>query len=214
MSSNKKKAPRRTLAARVHGLADKIDVKNPAWLFLAFVVIAGLLIVRQIIPPGFLSSTTKNFSVTLEHQRKNITHLDQARDTFATDSFAIDTVNFPTGNALVHASLGNYDFSKNFFMKLTGEVNVLKADVYRFIVASDDGFRLVIDGKNLSQHTNDRPMTETATNVRLTAGRHKIELFYFQGFGQLGLQAWYENSVCGKRFLGEASDCLRFIAQE
>ena len=210
MSSNKKNRTQ----SRIRDIVARVNWRDPATLFLALVVIAGLVIVNKMIPPGFLSSTTKNFQVTIEHQKKNIAFLDQARDTFATDTFWIDTIDFPGGNVLTHAKLGNYDYSRNFFMTLHGEIDVPQPAEFRFIVASDDGFRLSIDGQALSQHTNDRPMTETVTNVRLTAGRHKLELLYFQGFGQLGLQAWYETPACGRRLLGNPSDCLRFVEQQ
>lgn len=207
--SNKKTSP---LLARLKNLARTINPRDPAWIFLGLVIMAGLIIFYQIIPSGFLSSSNKLMLVTIEHQKKDIKHLDQERDTFATDSFYIDTIDFPGGNVLRHEKLGNYDFSKNFFMRIEGTMEVLTAGSYRMIVSSDDGFRLEIDGAVLSQHTNDRPMAETVTNIYLEKGQHPFVVHYFQGFGQLGLQAWYDGS-CGKKLFGESSPCIRFITK-
>lgn len=187
-----------------------IDWRDPAWIFLGIVIVLGLALINRMLPEGILSSSQKLMHVTIEHQKKDITHLDQERDTFASDQFYIDTIDFPAGNSLRHEKLGNYDFSKNFFVRIEGDIEVNVPGEYRMIVASDDGFRLEIGGQLVSQYTNDRPMSETAATVTLEKKRYPFVLTWFQGYGQLGLKAWYEGS-CGRRLFGEASPCLQFV---
>ncbi len=207
MSSNKKQS---AMVAGVASIFRAIKWRDPAWVFLGIVLLVGIAVINQMLPPGFLSSSGKLMHVTIEHQKRDISHIDQPRDTFATDEFYIDTIDFPAGNSLRHEKLGNYDFSKNFFTRIEGTMEVETPGEYRMIVASDDGFRLEIDGRMISQHTNDRPMSETVAGIRLEKGRYPFVLTWFQGFGQLGLRAWYEGA-CGRKLFGESTSCIRFL---
>ena len=207
MSSNTKKSEQTGLVT----FLKMVNPRDPAWIFLGLTLLVGMAIVVSIVPPGFLSSSGKLMNVTIEHQKKDIAHIDQTRETFATDTFYIDTIDFPAGNTLRHEKLGDYDFSRNFFVRIEGQMVVNTPGEYRMIVASDDGFRLEIDGQRISQHTNDRPMAETVTNVRLEKGKHSFVVSWFQGFGQLGLRAWYEGT-CGRKLFGESTPCITFVS--
>jgi len=209
----------RKTSAYIRSLWEKIDWRDPAWIFLAIVVLAGLILIYQMLPKGFfrdlVSSQEGLMRVTLNAQTTPITNLNQPPDETPsqTNTFLIDTVDFPGGNLLRHERLGEFQFSRDFFTRIDGEFEVLTAGDYKFIVSSDDGFRLTIDGNVISEFTNDRPMAETEAGIALSKGRHSFTIQHFQGYGQLGLQAWYSGPACERLLIGKHSSCLRFIPQ-
>lgn len=73
--------------------------------------------------------------------------------------------------------------SDRFAVKYTGELDASKAGSYTFFLNSDDGARLYIDGKLVVDNDGLHAATEKSATVTLTAGRHKVEVRYFEQGG-------------------------------
>jgi len=56
-------------------------------------------------------------------------------------------------------------------------------------------------------------MAENEGSIKLSEGQHSFTLKHFQGFGQLGLQAWYSGPGGERILMGKNSAFLRFIEQ-
>jgi len=191
----------------------KIDWHDPAWIFLITLIVAGLVIIYKMLPKDIFVAYDRLMKVTIETQNASITNLDQPPNKKASETFFVDTIDFPDGNVLRHSRIGSYPYSSDFFTTIQGEFDVLVAGDYKFFVSSDDGFRLTVDSTVLSEFTGDRPMAENEGSITLGKGRHSFVIKHFQGFGQLGLQAWYSGPGCERHFMGQHSTCLRFIVQ-
>jgi hypothetical protein len=63
---------------------------------------------------------------------------------------------------------------------------------YRFCLASDDGSRLLIDGRTVLSNDSTHDVTEALGTVRLSKGRHALRLEYFEGRGNESLRLDWE----------------------
>ncbi len=70
-----------------------------------------------------------------------------------------------------------------FGIVFTGYWTVTKADDYRFRITSDDGSRLLIDGKEVVTHDGIHPATSKEGHVGLSPGVHRVEVQFFEGGG-------------------------------
>ncbi|QDT15727.1 PVC-type heme-binding CxxCH protein [Alienimonas californiensis] len=70
---------------------------------------------------------------------------------------------------------------------------------YTFHLASDDGSRLYVDGKEVVNHDGLHGMNEKRGTVRLDAGVHEIVLNYFDNGGNDGLKIAWEGPGISKR---------------
>ncbi|MEZ6058710.1 MAG: PA14 domain-containing protein, partial [Planctomycetaceae bacterium] len=78
-----------------------------------------------------------------------------------------------------------------FATRQTASLVVPVKGKYTFFIASDDGSRLYIDGKEVIDHDGLHGMTEKSGEVTLTAGLHRIVVTYFDNGGGDGLSvAW------------------------
>ncbi len=77
----------------------------------------------------------------------------------------------------------------DFGIRFKGDFMVDKAGAYTFYLTSDDGARLSIDGKVVTQTTGTASPQSLTQTVNLTKGAHKIELVYIEigGNGQIDL---------------------------
>lgn len=83
--------------------------------------------------------------------------------------------------------------------------------MYHFLIASDDGFRLFIDGKPMCEFLGDRPLAKNECPVLLDKGEHTFFSLLFSGYGRLGLQAYYRpTSSNNYNFIGVSSPSLTF----
>jgi hypothetical protein len=71
--------------------------------------------------------------------------------------------------------------SEHFCVRWTGTVQVPRAGRWTFFVTSDDGCRLVIDGKQIIDAWRDRASEESSGTTELKKGAHEIRLEYYQG---------------------------------
>jgi len=88
----------------------------------------------------------------------------------------------------VSENLGALDnYYGNFAARLRGRVQCPLSGDYTFVLTSDDGSRLFIDGLEIITMNQLQPWTSTAAIIELTEGYHDIEVHYFQGGGDHGL---------------------------
>lgn len=72
----------------------------------------------------------------------------------------------------------------DYAVRFHGIWKVDRDDAYKFSLASDDGSRLVIDGKTIIDNDGVHPNTTREGTAELNAGIHKVEVWYFQGGGE------------------------------
>ena len=68
-----------------------------------------------------------------------------------------------------------------FALRYRGEFQVAREGEFRFRLLSDDGSKLLIDGQVVIDNDGGHPPRSREGVVRLSQGRHKLELQYFQG---------------------------------
>jgi hypothetical protein len=143
-----------------------------------------------------------------------ILNIDQERHPRQTLDTRIDTIGFKSYFKLVHEHLGDYGFEENFFIDFSTYLHVLKEGDYTFVVASDDGFKLSLDQREILRFSGERDVDVNRKRVHLVPGDlYHYRLSYFQGDGDLALHAFYE--IAGKRFLiGEESPYIHFSHSE
>jgi beta-glucosidase len=73
--------------------------------------------------------------------------------------------------------------SENFSVRWSGDVMVTTEGAYRLIANTDDGVRVFVDQKKQIDDWNDHATKTNAVTLRLTPGRHKVTVEYFQGTG-------------------------------
>lgn len=69
----------------------------------------------------------------------------------------------------------------NFYVVWNGVLRVPKDGAYTFFLESDDGSRLVIDGKQVVDNGGLHPMEEKSGAAELKAGDHEIKVEFFEG---------------------------------
>lgn len=84
------------------------------------------------------------------------------------------------------------DYKNQFGMVFTGKLVAPKADNYQFLLASDDGSELLVDGKSLLKRDGVHPTGEVQKReIKLTEGSHDVVVRYFQQAGEAELfLAW------------------------
>lgn len=80
---------------------------------------------------------------------------------------------------------------QNFTARWRGELLVEKSGDYSFATESDDGSRILIDGKVVVDNWGDHPWTKKAGSTHLSFGTHSIEIQYDQGGGESGIVAFW-----------------------
>jgi hypothetical protein len=81
----------------------------------------------------------------------------------------------------------------NFSVRWTGQIEPKYSEIYRFIMAGDDGYQLIINGRKVLGRTNYTP-DETDGKIALEAGkRYEIEITLYEGAGGAGARLWWES---------------------
>lgn len=81
-----------------------------------------------------------------------------------------------------------------FGLRFAGYLSVPADGVYRFVLDSDDGAVLRIDGETVVDRDGPRSPGESHGSTALAAGLHRVELDYFQGGGGRGLRLNYSRA--------------------
>ncbi len=85
--------------------------------------------------------------------------------------------------------LARAERANSFAMRYSGFLRIEKAGQYRFFLHSDDGARLLIDDKLVVDNDGIHPPQENRGVVGLARGAHKLTIEYFDGGGQVELEA-------------------------
>lgn len=80
----------------------------------------------------------------------------------------------------------------NFALRFQGFLQVATEGEYRFHLGSDDGSRLLIDGKEIARMDGVHPLQFGMGRVKLAPGAHALVVEYFEGGGQQELRLEYE----------------------
>ncbi|MCC9608170.1 hypothetical protein LOC68_01335 [Blastopirellula sp. JC732] len=87
----------------------------------------------------------------------------------------------------------------NFAIRYEGLFEAQREGEYEFFISSDDGSRLLIDGKEVVINDGIHPTSTRSGKVRLTAGKHPIVVEYFDGGGQIELRVEYRGPKISRR---------------
>ncbi len=68
----------------------------------------------------------------------------------------------------------------HFAIRWTGKIRIPKDGKYTFFLESDDGSRLLIDGKQVVENGGLHEMQESSGRVELKAGDHNLKVDYFE----------------------------------
>lgn len=80
----------------------------------------------------------------------------------------------------------------NFALRFDGHINIPKAGNYLFLIGSDDGSRLYIDGKVVVDNDGVHPFQQKRKQMQITAGLHAVAVEYFEAGGQETLQVEFQ----------------------
>ncbi len=80
----------------------------------------------------------------------------------------------------------------NFALRFDGHINIPKAGNYLFLIGSDDGSRLFIDGKLVIDNDGIHPFQQKRKQMQITAGLHAVAVEYFEQGGEETLQVEYQ----------------------
>ena len=92
-------------------------------------------------------------------------------------------VNFP----VLKTGFFDAPFKDNFAMLLQGLLSIEEVGNYTFYLTSDDGSRLIIDGKEIVVNDKTHRMKIKTGNINLTKGFHNISVEYFERTDKAGL---------------------------
>lgn len=180
---------------------------NKNSLFSALLALVVILILVRITP----ISVDPVVKLVISKNRVSISNIYQARDIELAREIMIDRLDLIVKNRFSHPKLGNIaNYSEDFFIDVNHPIQVKKADTYRFLMGSDDGFSLRIDGKLICEHLGDRPYTVQPCMVFLSEGEHQVAISYFQGFGNSGFTVEYARGNEKPNWFGDDSDSVKF----
>jgi len=179
--------------------------KNSA--FSALLVVVCILIAIRITPV----SVDPVIELVISKNRVNIHNINQPRDIINSQRVWVDVVNIAEQNRFKHKKLGELGYGNDFFADIDTPFTVRKAGEYQFLVSSDDGFSLSIDGQPLCDFPGSRPLAMQICGIDLSEGQHRLTLAYYQGFGNAGLKVEYRLAGSKSNYwLGQNSSLLRF----
>lgn len=90
---------------------------------------------------------------------------------------------------------------ENFYIRWTGKIRIAKEGDYTFTTESDDGSRLLIDGKQVVDNGGLHGAQEASGDVRLTAGDHDIKIEFFEGGGDASMKASWATQGVDKQII-------------
>ena len=178
---------------------------NKNWVFLIIMLILTSFVLSKVA----FNTLDKNIKMTISQNKKSIKTIDQKYDIKNKKSYFIDIIDFESKNSFVHSKLGNLGFSKDFFVDFEFTIELKKDEEIVFGIESDDGFALFINSKELFSFKKDRPMTLSKKSVSMKKGIHNIKIKYYQGYGQMGIRAFYKSDN-KTVFIGQDSDNIKF----
>jgi len=94
-----------------------------------------------------------------------------------------------TGTVAKIDSMGARKFGDSWNIHFSGELNVSAAGKHEFSVTSDDGSALFVDGKSVIMNDGPHGPSGKKATVELAAGKHPVNLVYFNQSGDHVLKA-------------------------
>jgi mono/diheme cytochrome c family protein len=91
----------------------------------------------------------------------------------------------------------------NYALKFEGFFKAERDANYTFTLTSDDGSRLLIDGKQVVNNDGTHPPQTVRGSTRLTKGVHQVTVLFFQGGGGAELSVQIEAPGYGQHDLGD-----------
>ena len=183
------------------------NLANKNSIFTALIALVVAIILVRITPV----SVDPVVKLVISKNRVSISNIHQLRDIEATREVMVDKLNLIESNRFRHPKLGNVaTYSDDFFVDVNHTITVNEADNYRFMIGSDDGFSLTIDGKLICEHLGDRPYSVQPCFVYLNKGKHQVGISYFQGFGNSGFTVEYARGEGKTYWFGENSSNITF----
>ncbi len=88
---------------------------------------------------------------------------------------------------------------ENFGVQYEGYIKIPENGNYTFYTNSDDGSSLYIDDQMIVSNDGEHASQERSGTIELTAGFHKIKVWFFQGGGGMSLDASLEGPGLPKR---------------
>lgn len=180
---------------------------NKNSIFTALIALVTIIILVRITPV----SVDPVVKLVISKNRVSISNIYQPRDIEFTREVMVDKLNLIDSNRFSHPKLGNVaTYSDDFFVDVNHTITVNEADNYRFLMGSDDGFSLSIDGKLVCEHLGDRPYSVQPCMIHLSKGQHQVNISYFQGFGNSGFTVEYARGDEKPYWFGEDSSAITF----
>lgn len=183
----------------------KLTLNKNTIVSLLLLSVIAIIIYR--ITPVYVSS---NIEVIISKNRVDIRNINQVRDISNSFKVKLDKLNLYHKGKFGHSKLGNIaKTNDDFFLDLDQVFTISQEGTYQFLVGSDDGFSLTIDGKKICEHPGDRPYSIQGCNIFLTKGKHRLQTTYFQGFGNSGFSLQYQTPNGKTYWFGEDSNNLK-----
>ncbi len=177
-------------------------------ILLAFTVIFGIFFLLKIFTPVV---TCTVFKMTIVKQKGTVSTIDTPTNVDFSRIYYVNTIDFPPGSVLWHPDIGSFGYSGDFFLFFNADMEVMKEGVYILTIASDDGFRLKLNGNLIGEWISNRSFASNQYRVILARGFYRIDLSYFQAYGPLGLTAEYRYlDGPDSYFFGRNSEYLHF----
>ena len=115
--------------------------------------------------------------------------------------------NLPDFDALTPVSSGvtegfDVDVARrhgNYAIRFEGTIDVDRPGSYAFHIASDDGSKVFVDDKLVTDNDGVHPTERKTGRTRLARGRHKVVVGYFQGNGEEELDVEFEGPGVSRR---------------
>ena len=140
----------------------------------------------------------------------SFSRIDPEKNGLDYDYFEGDWLRLPSLEGLAPLKTGHvYDLSfepagqrkDSFALRFKGHLAIEKPGDYTFTLIADDGALLNIDGKDIVRHDGLFWILELSGKTHLEAGRHPIQVTYFQKTGDRRLEIFCEGPGLEKRLL-------------
>lgn len=191
----------------IQSFINKATLLNKNSIFTALIIVVAVLILVRIAPV----TVDPVVKLVISKNRVSIGNIYQPRDIEFTREVMVDRLNLLEKSRFSHPKLGNIaTYSDDFFVDVNHTITIKQADTYRFLMGSDDGFSLRIDGKLICEHLSDRPYSVQVCMTHLSEGQHQVSMSYFQGFGNSGFTVQYARGDEKPNWFGDDSKSVKF----
>ncbi len=140
----------------------------------------------------FLPNVPEKAGIAFEHYKVELSRLPNFDD--------LEPSKTGVATAFDVAKHGSGD---RFALRYSGQLEIAKAGKYEFILGSDDGSRLKIDGKVVVDNDGVHGMARKKGSVELSAGRHAVVLEFFERDGGEELEVTFSGEGITRQRLDE-----------